>query len=115
MTLPVDEPDPKGAERENASVTPVERFIDWRAHRLLARAPDNQVWRGLVEFIVFAFEQSSAGYSSIVRVVRVVRVFRVVRLVRLGPRMPVVVAFFIWIAENVATRLPETSEADTRP
>jgi len=109
MTLPVDEPDPKGAERENASVTPVERFIDWRAHRLLARAPDNQVWRGLVEFIVFAFEQSSAGYSSIVRVVRVFRV------VRLGPRMPVVVAFFIWIAENVATRLPETSEADTRP
>ena len=106
MTLPVDEPDPKGAEGENASVTPVERFIDWRAHRLLAQAPDNQVWRGLVEFLVFAFEQSSAGYSSIVRVVRVVR---------LGPRMPVVVAFFIWIAENVATRIPETSEADTRP
>ena len=109
MTLPIDEPDPKGAEGENASVTPVERFIDWRAHRLFARAPDNQVWRGLVEFLVFAFEQSSAGYSSIVRVVRVVRV------VRLGPRMPVIVAFFIWIAENVATQIPETSEADTRP
>ena len=48
------------AEEENAGFTPVERFIDARARRLLARAPDNRLWRGLVEFLVFALKQAWA-------------------------------------------------------
>ena len=48
------------AEEDKAGFTPVERFIDARARRLLARAPDNRLWRGLVEFLVFALKQAWA-------------------------------------------------------
>ena len=48
------------AEEDKAGFTPVERFIDARARRLLARAPDNRLWRGLAEFLVFALKQAWA-------------------------------------------------------
>jgi uncharacterized membrane protein YoaT (DUF817 family) len=40
--------------------TPVERFIDDRAHRLLARAPESRLWKGIVEFLVFGLKQAWA-------------------------------------------------------
>lgn len=43
-----------------AGFTSVERFIDEHAHRLLARAPDNRLWRGIVEFLVFGLKQAWA-------------------------------------------------------
>ncbi len=44
------------------SLTLVERAIDDRARRLLARAPESRVWSFLVEFLVFGLKQ---GWASI--------------------------------------------------
>ncbi len=48
------------AARDEQGFTRVERFIDDRAHRLLARAPESRLWKGVVEFLVFGLKQGWA-------------------------------------------------------
>lgn len=47
--------------RDGAEFTAVERFIDRRARRLLARAPHSTPWKALVEFLVFGLKQAWAS------------------------------------------------------
>jgi uncharacterized membrane protein YoaT (DUF817 family) len=49
------------AAHDGTEFTAVERFIDARAHRLLARAPDSTPWKALVEFLVFGLKQAWAS------------------------------------------------------
>ena len=51
-----------GQEAHDESLTLVERAIDERARRLLARAPHSRLWSFLVEFLVFGLKQ---GWASI--------------------------------------------------
>jgi uncharacterized membrane protein YoaT (DUF817 family) len=50
------------AQARDESLTLVERAIDERARRLLARAPHSRLWSFLVEFLVFGLKQ---GWASI--------------------------------------------------
>ena len=50
------------AQAHDESLTLVERAIDERARRLLARAPHSRAWSSLVEFLVFGLKQ---GWASI--------------------------------------------------
>jgi uncharacterized membrane protein YoaT (DUF817 family) len=50
-----------GVEPTRRNLTAVERFIDVRARRLIARSPRSRLWEGIVEFLVFGLKQAWAS------------------------------------------------------